>query len=106
MDFKDAVAADVENVFFKTDEFAEEAIIDGRPVPFILDNDALNGKSDVYAMGLAYGEQLIFIKQKDLFILPKEGDQMTINDKQWYVKHAYNNMGVFEIRIGRDLVYD
>jgi hypothetical protein len=106
MDFKDAIAADIDNVFFETKEFAENAMIDGRSVPIILDDDALQGKSDVYAMGLAEGERLIFIKEKDLRRLPQPGEQMTIGDKQWYVRHALSNAGVFELRIGRDRVYD
>jgi hypothetical protein len=105
MDFKDAVAADIDNVFFETKEFAENATIDGKSVPIILDDDALQGKSDVYAMGLAEGERLIFIKEKDLHRLPQPGEQMTIEDKQWYVRHSLSNMGVYEIRIGRDRVY-
>ena len=106
MNLKSVIASDIDAVFFNEDEFADEAIIDGKPVPIILDNDALNGKLDVYAMGLAEGEQLIFIKQKDLFRLPQPGEQMTIDGKQWYIRHAISNAGVFEIRIGRDRVHD
>jgi hypothetical protein len=102
MDFKDVIAEDVDKVFFNTNEFAENAMIDGKSVPIILDDDALQGKSDVYAMGLADGERLIFIKEKDLRRLPQPGEQMTIGDKQWYVRHAVSNAGVFELRIGRD----
>jgi hypothetical protein len=105
MDFKDAIAADIDNVFFDTKEFAENAVIDGRSVPIIIDDDALQGKSDVYAMGLSEGERLIFIREKDLRRLPQPGEQMTIGDKQWYVRHSLPNMGVYEIRIGRDRVY-
>jgi hypothetical protein len=105
MDFKSAVAADIDNVFFETKEFAENAMIDGKSVPVIFDDDALQGKSDVYAMGLAEGERLIFIKEKDLHRLPQPGEQMTIGDKQWYVRHSISNAGVFEIRIGRDWVH-
>jgi|LSPZ01.1.fsa_nt_gi hypothetical protein len=106
MNLKDVIAEDIDNVFFNTDDFSDEAIIDGRAVPIILDNDALNGKSDVYAMGLAEGEQLIFIKEKDMFRLPQPGEQMTINGKQWYIRHAISNAGVFELRIGKEQVYD
>jgi hypothetical protein len=106
MNFKDAIAEDVDKVFFNEDEFAESAIVDGKSVPIILDDDALQGKSDVYAMGLAEGERLIFIKEKDLHRLPQPGEQMTISGKQWYVRHAVSNAGVFELRIGRDLAYD
>jgi hypothetical protein len=106
MDFKNAVAADIDNIFFETGEFAENAMIDGKSVPIILDDDALQGKSDVYATGLAEGERLIFIKEKDLRRLPQPGEQMTIGDKQWYVRHAVSNAGVFELRIGRERAYD
>jgi hypothetical protein len=105
MDFKDAVAADVDNVFFNTEEFAENAIIGGKNVPVLFDDDALQGKSDVYAMGLAEGERLIFIKEKDLRRLPQPGEQMTIGDKQWYVRHTVSNAGVYEIRIGHERAY-
>jgi len=101
MGFKETAAADIDNVFFNDDEFAEEAIIDGKPVPIIRDDDELNRKSEIYAQGLADGEQLIFIKQKDMKRLPQPGSQMTIDDKQWFVKSALNNSGVYELRIGR-----
>jgi hypothetical protein len=100
--FKTAIAEDADNVFFNTNEFAENAMIDGKIVPVIFDDDALQGKSDVYAMGLSEGERLIFIKEKDLRRLPQPGEQMTIGDKQWYVRHAVSNAGVFELRIGRE----
>jgi len=48
MGFKDQVAADVDNVFFQTDEFAETAIVDGKPVPIVIDNDGLNRKSHLH----------------------------------------------------------
>jgi len=102
MDFKDVIAADIDDVFFEATEFAENVIIDGRSVPIIMDNDALNGKSDVYALGLSEGEQLIFIKEKDMRRLPLPGEQMSINGKQWYVRHALSSAGIFEIRIGRN----
>jgi len=106
MDFKEAAAADIDNVFFETKEFAENVIIDGQPVPLILDNDALQGMSELYALGLAEGEQFIFIKEKDMHRLPQPGDQLSKDGKDWYVKHAFSDMGVYSIRIGRERVYE
>ena len=106
MDFKDAVAADVDNVFFETSEFAENVIFDGKSVPIILDNDALQGMSELYAKGLAEGEQFIFVKEKDMFRLPQEGEQLKKDGKNWYIRHAVSEMGVFGIRIGRTQLYD
>ena len=106
MDFKDAVAADIDNVFFETKEFAENVIIDGNSVPVILDNDALQGMSDLYAQGLAEGELFIFIKEKDMHRLPQPGDQLTKDGREWYVRHAVSDMGVYGLRIGRERVYE
>ena len=106
MGFKEAVAADVDNVFFQTDEFAESVIIDGRPVPIILDNDLLKGMTELYAKGLAEGEQFIFVKEKDMFRLPQSGEQLTKEGKDWYIRDAVSEMGVYGIRIGRTQLYD
>jgi len=102
MTFEEQINADIDNVFFKTDEFAESVLIDGRSVPIILDNDALNGKSDLYAMGLSEGEQFIFIKEKDMHRLPQPGEVLSKDGKDWYVRHAVSEKGVFNIRIGRN----
>lgn len=106
MDFKTAIAEDVDNVFFNTSEFAENVIIDGESVPIILDDDALQGMSEIYAKGLAEGEQFIFIKAKDMNRLPQSGEQLTKDGKDWYVRHAVSEMGVYGIRIGRERLYD
>jgi hypothetical protein len=106
MDFKDALAADIDNVFFETNEFAENVIIDGKSIPIILDNDVLQGMSEIYAKGLAEGEQFIFVKEKDMFRLPQEGEMLTKDGKEWYIRHAVSEMGVYGIRIGRERLYD
>jgi hypothetical protein len=106
MDFKDTIAADIDNVFFDTGEFAESVVIDGKTVPIILDNDALQGMSELYAKGLSEGEQYIFIKEKDMFRLPQAGEQLTKEGKEWYIRHAVSEMGVFGLRIGRERLYD
>jgi hypothetical protein len=106
MDFKDALAADIDNVFFDSNEFAENVIIDGKSVPIILDDDALQGMSEIYAQGLAKGEQFIFVKEKDMFRLPQAGEELTKDGKQWYIRHAVSEMGVYGIRIGRTQLYD
>ena len=100
MSLKDVIASDIDNVFFETKEFAENVIIDGKSVPIITDNDALQGLSDLYAMGLAEGEQFIFIKEKDMKRLPLPGHKLLKDGEQWYVRHAIRNEGVYALRIG------
>jgi len=106
MDFKDAIAADIDNVFFETSEFAETVIIDGKSVPIILDDDALQGMTELYAKGLSEGEQFIFVKEKDMNRLPQSGEMLEKDGKQWFIRHAVSEMGVFGLRIGRTRLYD
>jgi len=101
MSLREQIAADRDAVFFKTDEFAELAVVDGKEVKIIIDTDALNGKSDVYAKGLSEGEILIFIMQEEMSREPNINDQMSIKGKRWYVRHCLPEFGVYEIRLGR-----
>jgi hypothetical protein len=106
MGFKDIAAADLDDVFFETDEFAENVVIDGRTIPIILDTDALRGMTELYAKGLSEGEQFIFVKEKDMFRLPQQNEQLTKDGKEWYVRDAVSQIGVVGIRIGREQLYD
>lgn len=99
MDFKDAVAADIDNVFFNTKEFADTVNIDGNPVPIVTDNDMAQKIAETYAMALAEGEQFIFIKEKDMKRLPLPGHRLLKDGEQWFIVHAINNKGVYALRI-------
>ena len=106
MSFRDYAAEDVDKVFFQTDEFAENVLFDGREIPVILDNDLLQGMSELYAKGLSEGEQFIFVKEKDMHRLPNNGEQLTKDGIEWYIRHAVSEMGVYGLRIGRTQLYD
>ena len=106
MSLKEVIHDDIDRVFFNLNEFAETVVIDGKEVPIVLDMDGLNDKTELYAMGLAAGEELIFIRASDMHKLPNPGDQLTKDGRQWYVRHAVSNLGVFALRIGRDVLYD
>jgi len=101
---KDVINHDREDVFMNTDEIAEYANIDGKQVKIVADTYALNDKSDVYALGISEGERLIFIKEEDISREPLIGDQLTINGKEWYVRHSIFDTGIYELRIGRERI--
>jgi hypothetical protein len=104
MGLKDVIAEDVDGVFFNTDEFAEVVTIDGREVPVILDNDILDKKSGVFA-ALSDAEELIFIRAADLKRMPNPGDGIKKGGVTFFVRPpVVNNMGVYELRIGRNKV--
>lgn len=102
MTLKDNIAADIDAVFFNLDDFADTYNVDGREIPVAQDDDRILEKTDISALGTSLGEGLIFIKVADMTRPPTGGDQISINDKKWYVRNIVNNMGVYEIRIGRE----
>ena len=101
MSLKDQIAGDIDKTFFNTSEFAELADVNGKMVKIIIDTDALNKSSDVYAQGLSEGDILMFIKKEDLAGEPTIGAAIKINNKTWYVRHPILNSGVYELRLGR-----
>ena len=106
MSLKDAIFSDIDNVFFQLNDFAETVVFDGKEIPVIKDSQTLNEKTDLYAMGLSQGEELRYVRAADMPRRPNRGDQLTEDGKQWYIRHVVDNYGVYELRIGRDVIYD
>lgn len=104
MSLKDLIASDLNSVFFLIDDLAGMYNVDGREIPVVQDDNRILEKTDISALGTSLGEGLIFIKAADMPRLPLGGDRIKINGKEWYVRNAVDNLGVYEIRIGRDLV--
>lgn len=42
MGFKDSVREDIQSIFFNTDEFADQHMLDGKDVVIVIDNDKLS----------------------------------------------------------------
>ena len=103
---KDVIAHDIDAVFFKDSDFAEWAIIDGREVLIVKDDDIFNIQTDVQALGVSLGEEAFFIRKNDLKRIPNIDDQITINGKQYYVRSTNDNFGVIRISISRQRLYD
>jgi hypothetical protein len=102
MSLKSLIADDINAVFFDEDDFAEAAIINGQKIPIIKDDDFLAAKTETYAIGLSEGEQVIFVRAKDFKNgLPQVSQELEKDGIKWYIRHAINNMGVYELRIGR-----
>ena len=106
MSLHDVIHDDIDRVFFNLNDFAETVAIDGKEIPIVSDPDSLGNKTELYAMGLSEGEELIFVRAADMNKMPMIGEQLTKNGKQWYIRHVINNYGVYELRIGRDTLYD
>jgi hypothetical protein len=102
MGLKQQIVADTDKVYFNTNDFAEMVIFNGKEIPIIMDNDYLQAKTEEYAIGLSEGEQVIFARASDFTNgLPTIGQQLIKDDITWFIRHAIDNAGVYELRIGR-----
>ena len=99
--FKDAVAADVKNVFINVDEFAEEHDINGLIVKCIIDKNITaenpydttsNRLEGVFANTLT-----IYVASIDVPIFPVEGELLRVDGSLHIVRKVSNEMGVLEI---------
>ncbi|MBP1924597.1 hypothetical protein J2Z76_000450 [Sedimentibacter acidaminivorans] len=101
MNFKDVIAADIDNVFFNSNEFAEEITIDGTKTNIVMDSDLLkelqlsNGGE-----GLANSELLFHVKKNDLKFSPFVGHDILFNEKLYYINNIQYDEGLYTIAIG------
>ena len=94
--FKDAVAADVKNVFINLDEFAEEHEIGYEVVPCILDKIITQGNSDTAMLGVFVNQLTIYV-EVGLIETPVEGELLNVDGAMHLVKSVSNEAGVLVI---------
>lgn len=105
MSFKDAVAADVKNVFINGLEFAEEHDIDGNLIQVVIDDDVLDERSGRDGGGLPYADGVfrsmkkLYLAEEDLPRRPVKGELLSLDDEHYLVDECVSNMGVLEITI-------
>ena len=99
MSFKDIVREDIQAVFFNLDEFAEEHTIDGRKKVCIIDQDANVTSAVPSVMGVYAANRRIYVKEKEMKVLPKEGKRLSLDGQFFFVTDARVEMGVFVIEL-------
>lgn len=99
--FKDAVAADVKNVFINIDEFAEEHDINGLIVKCVIDKNITAGNSfDTSGNpleGVFTNTLTIYVASRDVPVFPVEGELLRVDGSLHIVRKVSNEMGVLEI---------
>lgn len=101
--FKDAVAADIKQVFINPLEFAELHNVNGFDIWIVVDKDVLkerlNVTSSQYVDGVFNEEMLLYVAAKDLPRRPVIGEILRLDDEVHLVTDVSENMGVLEITI-------
>lgn len=104
MTFKEILAQDVRNVFLNMDEFAEEHIVNGRPMAVQIDDNELlerdKAGTGVHQDGLYKSRRLIYVASADFGKRPAVGALLTLDGKQYRVVDCKDEAGLLSIELG------
>ena len=96
MSFKDIVKNDVNNIFFNSEEFAEEHVIDRRVVKAVVDNDTLKERNQKEYDGIIQADILYYVNSEDIPEI-SVGDKQIFDGKIYTVFDVKLDCGVYEV---------
>lgn len=102
MSFQDQALADLNNVFFNLDEFAETHTIgDSDPVPSIIETDVTQPlDSEKVRFKGAYSDRIrLFVRQSDIPFKPDYDAVFPVDNVEYQVKNVNNYMGIWELTL-------
>lgn len=101
--FKDIIAKDIESVFMNTKEFADPALINGRQIDIVLDNQHLSHNSNIQELEGLEGDIFYYVSKQawlDIFgELPEAYDAQSFNGRACTVTKTGERNGVLEITL-------
>lgn len=103
MTFKEILAQDVRNVFLNMGEFAEEHIIDGRPMAVQIDDNELlerdKAGTGVHRDGLYKSRILIYVASADFGKRPAIGKLLRLDGERYRVVDCRDEAGLLSIEL-------
>jgi len=102
MNFKDYAAADLDNAFFNPSEFCETAVIDGKEMLVMIDNERLQERAAREYGGVTTGMLLYFVRASEYGQPPRVGAAQKFNNKLYYVDSVTETSGIYEILLNQN----
>lgn len=107
--FKDAVKADIDDVFFNTDEFADEHTVNGKKLLVVLDENTLldrsahweGGAKQSFDQGLYKADARLYVKIAEFGGRPKVSSPLLLDGKKYLVSDVDEESGVYAIELVR-----
>lgn len=104
MSFKEDVKADIDSVFFDTDEFAEFHMVNDEKMRISIDEAELDQrkksvKSSSYEEAIHTKRLSFFVSAKEFGKLPKVNSPLTIDRVQFVVADTVNESGTYRITL-------
>lgn len=103
MEFKEQVAADLDAVFFNSEEFAESHTINGVEVEIIVDNDKLVElyiSKDTHTEELFTDSILFYIRKKDLDFEPVPNQYLEYDGRDYVISNVNDEGECYAIIMG------
>ena len=98
MSFKDELAADLDNVFFNAEEFAEEHRVEGKNILCVIDTDRGQHKggsvNDGAMYGLAEADFTLMAKSADLPPRKEAGELLNLDGKELTISYWDEQQGM------------
>ena len=107
MSFKEQVMRDLDNVFLNIDEFAEMHMVEGKPIPAVIDKDSFipigQGKSNQgKLLGTIEADMILMAKVSDLPPEKAPGSFLTLDGRECVITAWSVNMGFAEIALSQN----
>ena len=103
MTFREQLKADIEGVFLNVGEFAEEHVINGKPMKVLIDNSELIERAKISGLSATDGTYtasiLIFVASAEYGSKPAIGSLMSLDKREFKVINCTDECGVYSIEL-------
>lgn len=99
MGLKDAMQADVDNVFFNEDEFGEKHIVDGTEITCVIDKNTLKNASGGEEFAVSDSGIILLAKTEDMPSKKAYGSSIIIDGVDYMVESWEDEAGVCEVTL-------
>lgn len=102
MTFKEAIAADVHDVFMNPHEFSDMHTVNGARMAVQIDsNEQIEREKRMgqHMDGIYKNQKLLYVAASDFGNLPAQGSKFTLDGKRYTVSDAVSEYGIYSITI-------
>ena len=102
--FKDMVAEDRARTFLDLDFFGQTALIEGKSIPIMLDDDALQELQNGQDLAVAESATLFFARVEDLPPRRPAGHSLNVNGRERLIDKWTEEMGMATVVLRENIV--
>ena len=102
--FKDMVAEDRSRTFLDLDFFGQTALIEGKSIPIMLDDDALQELQNGQDLAVAESATLFFARVEDLPPRRPAGQSLNVNGRERIIDKWTEEMGMATVVLRENIV--